>query len=648
MTTESLLYVVVRLAAVLLAWIAAYAVHSTILLGAAWAFVHTRPRASHALRDLLWKTALVSSVVTATVQTAGAVQSLGGRHDVGRVLEARQWRAVPRSVPIRGVTARAMSGAATASGGTAREPSRLGPPTPLAAPERYGARLRGASAGLRLVPLALVLAWGAYAVVVLVRVAFATRRARAALGVRAELADPDVRAAFADVAGRFGLRRPVRLTVSDEQTSPVVLWAPGAAEICLPQRALTDLAPDELRAVLAHEIAHLVRRDPAWLLAAVTLESLFFFQPLNRATRAQLQAEAEFLSDDLAAGRATSGVVLARCLARVAEWCSERPPGAAAEMLAPALTEHRASLGPRVRRLLDAAPSSAAPRATTAPSVLQRAVLTAALPAVVLVTAPGFSPGAVRAWGTPAFRWEGTVPAGRSIEIKGLMGDIRAEPWNGRTVVVGATRHGRATTPDVAFVVVTHDAGVTICAVYPTPRGTPPNECRPGVAGRQFNTPANDVEIEFLVHVPARVGFIARTATGSVTTGSLDAPVRAASASGDIDVTTAAYAGARSASGHVTVRMGRTTWEDTLSVTTRSGNIRVWLPDSANTEIAARSTAGAVRSEFPLAGARRGWIARLKPTGSLGEHASGTLGVGGRRLVLTSGAGTIAIHRVRR
>jgi hypothetical protein len=44
------------------------------------------------------------------------------------------------------------------------------------------------------------------------------------------------------------------------------------AEVCVPERALTELAPDELRAMLAHELAHVVRRDPLWLALAGVLE----------------------------------------------------------------------------------------------------------------------------------------------------------------------------------------------------------------------------------------------------------------------------------------------------------------------------------------------------------------------------------------
>ena len=49
--------------------------------------------------------------------------------------------------------------------------------------------------------------------------------------------------------------------------------------------AIAELDAPQLRAMLAHELAHLERRDPQWLAFACILERAFFFQPLNRLAR---------------------------------------------------------------------------------------------------------------------------------------------------------------------------------------------------------------------------------------------------------------------------------------------------------------------------------------------------------------------------
>ena len=77
---------------------------------------------------------------------------------------------------------------------------------------------------------------------------------------RAAAADSQIGEMAAEVARRLGYRRPVEVRVSTGQFPPL-LWAVGHARIVLPEFTLTDLTPTQLKAILAHEIAHLVRRD---------------------------------------------------------------------------------------------------------------------------------------------------------------------------------------------------------------------------------------------------------------------------------------------------------------------------------------------------------------------------------------------------
>src|SRR5438874_7251194 len=55
-------------ALVVLSWAATYLVHSTCLLAGVWLFLHVKHSAGYALRDRLWKMALVGGVMTASTQ----------------------------------------------------------------------------------------------------------------------------------------------------------------------------------------------------------------------------------------------------------------------------------------------------------------------------------------------------------------------------------------------------------------------------------------------------------------------------------------------------------------------------------------------------------------------------------------------------
>jgi len=69
------------------------------------------------------------------------------------------------------------------------------------------------------------------------------------------------------------------------------------------------------------------------------------------------------------------------------------------------------------------------------------------------------------------FSWKGRVATGKRLEVKGVNGDITAMFASGNEIEVTAEKRSRRSDPDeVEIRVIEHADGVTICAVYPTPR----------------------------------------------------------------------------------------------------------------------------------------------------------------------------------
>ena len=136
------------------------------------------------------------------------------------------------------------------------------------------------------------------------------------------------------------------------------------------------------------------------------------------------------------------------------------------------------------------------------------------------------------------FHWSGGLRSGKTIEIIGVNGDIDATGTSSGNVDVSATKRARRSDPDdVEIKVVEHEDGVTICAVYPTPRGERDNECRPGGKGH-MNTRNNDVNVHFTVRVPAGVRFVGRTVNGGIEADRLDADADAYAVNGSIRLET--------------------------------------------------------------------------------------------------------------
>lgn len=151
-----------------------------------------------------------------------------------------------------------------------------------------------------------------------------------------------------DLCRRSGVRRKVRLSLAPSLGAPISMgWL--RPEICVPPRALVELSDEEQEALLAHELAHVVRRDPLWLAGCRLLEGVFFFQPLHRLARHEIEDCAEFLSDAWAVRTTGLRFSLASCLTRIAEWIV----GDRRVLPAPAMAHGRSRLRHRVELLLE-------------------------------------------------------------------------------------------------------------------------------------------------------------------------------------------------------------------------------------------------------------------------------------------------------
>ena len=369
-----------RFAASATLWLLTYALHSTLLLGGAWLATRRLGVRRLAVQEVIWKLALIGGLATATLQLGLGVRPFGGAwaldlgagaplpshsSSVGGAETAAVGRDALRVAVDGGAIARAHRDAASDVTITAAAPN----------PEMA----RGRTVGVLRLLGAFVLAGGLLA---LLPLALAHLRLACRLRGRAGIDDGPLPRFLRGLERAAGLTRPARLTATPRLATPI---ARGLArgEICLPVRALCELAPGQQEGVVAHELAHLARRDPAWLLIARAIESMLFIQPLNRLARRRLVEIAEYRCDDWAAGRTGRPLDLARCLTEVAGWSL---PGAAP---LPVLgIDAGSALGRRVRRLLErpAAPPERTPRWLAPAGV-------AAL-ALVALAAPGVTRGA--------------------------------------------------------------------------------------------------------------------------------------------------------------------------------------------------------------------------------------------------------------
>ncbi len=258
---------------------------------------------------------------------------------------------------------------------------------------------------------------------------------------------------------------------------------------------------------------------------------------------------------------------------------------------------------------------------------------TTVAPLILIALALGTLPAAAQ---TPDFRWHGRLAPGKRVEVKGVNGDVHAVATTGAEVVVTAAKHARRSDPDdVKIEVIEHDGGVTICAVYPTPRrARRENSCEVGDHWSS-NTEDNDVVVDFDVQVPAGVEFGGQTVNGEMSAEGMKADVSARTVNGSVRVTTTGLAEAGTVNGSVYVEMGRADWDHDLDFSTVNGGITLVLPSVLNTEIRASTVNGDMTTDYPLT-----------ITGRFGpRRMHGTIGTGGRSLSLSTVNGEIRLRK---
>ena len=234
------------------------------------------------------------------------------------------------------------------------------------------------------------------------------------------------------------------------------------------------------------------------------------------------------------------------------------------------------------------------------------------------------------------FNWHGKIAQGKRLEIKGVNGDVRAVLASRSEAVVNARKHSRRSDPDEVEIKVVESAdGVTICAVYPTPRhAREENDCEPGDHWHS-STENNDVTVDFEVQVPAGVEFNGRTVNGEMSAEGLRADVHAGTVNGSVRVSTTGLAEATTVNGSVYVEMGRANWTDELEFSTVNGGITLIMPGKLDTEVRASTVNGDIESDYPLTISGKFGPRRLR----------GTIGAGGRTLNLSTVNGEIRLKK---
>ena len=276
-------------AALICAWLASYFINSTLMLGAAWFLTRRLSSRFDTVSELIWRLALCLPVITAIAQRLNPLSS-------AQVVSISSFRFTPPAMTVSAV------------------------PTYL------------------WVVVAAI--WIAGAAIGLLQLGWLQRSLRRAISRRSS-----IDAARSTALRQLGGLGMTRVSIVEGLSVPLAL----ANEICLPAWVVNGMDADEYRAVVAHELAHVRRRDAIWRPLAAAATRIFFFQPFNWLASERLRELSECICDAEAIAATKSTLPLASALEAVAVRNSRH---VARLSLVPAMDAGRSFTLKRVARIL--------------------------------------------------------------------------------------------------------------------------------------------------------------------------------------------------------------------------------------------------------------------------------------------------------
>ncbi len=295
------------------------ALHATVLLGAVWLLERAGALKHPGWAELAWRTALFGALLSASLEFVPlpadvaptprtAMHASAAPHALARASTPAVEDAPP-AVPATGTVA---GTAGTVEATPASAPSAWPSPDPTTRPAT-GSRGLADGEVPDLAAWGLLASWAAgllWGVARLLAQVIAIRRLGRVAKQHGAVPGPGLSRAAHSLADELAIAPPT-LRLLPQLQSPMVL--PGA-NVLLPSWSQT-LPSAQQRAMLAHELSHLQRRDPAWRIAQRIAALPLFFHPLARHASRRLDALAEDACDARAAQLLGSGRPLAECLA---------------------------------------------------------------------------------------------------------------------------------------------------------------------------------------------------------------------------------------------------------------------------------------------------------------------------------------------
>jgi beta-lactamase regulating signal transducer with metallopeptidase domain len=146
---------------------------------------------------------------------------------------------------------------------------------------------------------------------------------------------------------KLNIEKEIGLVESDKVKTPIVMGFLKPL-IIVPTGIINQLNYNEVEAILAHELSHVIRNDFINNLIQSLVEILFYFHPAVWWISANIRTERENCCDDMALNICGNAIDYAKTLVKVQEWQVNKVPS-----LAIPLSRNKHSLMNRINRILN-------------------------------------------------------------------------------------------------------------------------------------------------------------------------------------------------------------------------------------------------------------------------------------------------------
>jgi hypothetical protein len=272
----------------------------------------------------------------------------------------------------------------------------------------------------------------------------------------------------------------------------------------------------------------------------------------------------------------------------------------------------------------------------------QLAVLLLAVPLVIGACTTDSGPQHVN---PNAFSWNGSIPAGKTLYLRNMVGDIKVLATDSPTVHVQASEKWRGSgNGNAHFVQRELEDGIIICTMLGDATDCSTSSYGGGGSPGSHNLNLRDLlghgkssSVSYVVTVPAGVKVNVSTISGGIGVADVTGAVKAETVNGRVQV--AALDGpvtASSVNGSVSVAIDSLGSPGDIELSTVNGSVTVQLPPSIQAQLSMETVNGSVHSDFDVAGTDTS--GRKEIHGTIG-------GGGGRRVALETVNGSVKLLR---